>query len=105
MEFVAISLSEKQWAPWDSITHVRLLQGRRPDTETALERWRQLKALADVNGIIELEGVIRAIDPVRADGDREKSIKSDLRYWSNPEDHGTTSKDKGWLELGYLSES
>ena len=104
MKFVPIPLRKNERAPWHSITHLRLITGRRPDTGAAHERWRRLKELADRDGVIELTVAMAAIEPFRnLAGGPENSIKYDLRYWSNTVDHGDTSRDKGWLELGYLS--
>ena len=107
MSFVAIPpLRKRERVPWKSITHVRIADGKRPDTGRALERWQRLRGLADRDGVIELERVMSAIEPVRNKRrGREASIRDDLRYWANAEDHGETSLDKGWLELGSLNRS
>ena len=106
MQFFAIPLWEYQRAPWRTITHVRLVRGTRPDSLRALDSWHRLKGLADSNGVIELSRTIGAIEPHRRkDGDREKAIMFDLRYFSNLKSHGKTSLNKGWLELGYLKSS
>jgi hypothetical protein len=90
---------------WEEVTHLRLT-GKKPETNLALARWKVLKTLADGDGVVPMHKALAILDPVRnLDSGREASIRSDLRNWSNPVDHGNNSQDKGWLELGCLTSS
>ena len=103
MRFVAIALREQERAPWDTITHIRLIEGQKPHTALAIKRWETLRSLADEQGIVDVGRAIDALKPVREKTTgREAAIKYDLRFWANPRSHGNNSLDKGWLELGYL---
>lgn len=103
MPFVAVSQMPKTRTDWTGITHIHLISGRRPQTAGALARWRALTAAADGTGLVRLEAALSLIEPIRQlAGGREAAIRSDLRCWSNPVDHGNNNQDKGWLELGYL---
>ena len=103
MPFTAVTLQMNQRTPWNIITHIRLVDGVMPDTSMATARWSVLIELADVHRMIKLEDALLVLSPVRTlDGNRERSIKYDLRCWANPKGHGNNSRDKGWLELGYL---
>ncbi len=89
---------------WHDITHIRIL--RTPDMKHALERWEVLDKLADADRLVVVEQALAQLEPVRnlASG-REASVRSDLRNWSNPSDHGNNGLNKGWIELGYLHAS
>ena len=79
--------------------------GPKPDTPFKTERWKELRSLADRDGLVPLAMALANLEPVRTlDGNRERAIKSDLRAWSNPKDHGTNSQDMGWLKLRFISD-
>lgn len=100
MPFVAMPQEPGVPTNWTPITHIRVIEGKRPDTPHALERWTILAAVADLDGTIPLGKVFELVEPVRSRGGREAGIKADLRCWSNDDRHGNNSQDKGWLELG-----
>jgi hypothetical protein len=103
MAFKAVHPRERARTDWDlPLTHIRLIEGRQATTKAGTERQRKLKKHADANGVIPLATVFAIIEPERNLGDREKSIKSDLRCYSNPVTHGNNGQNKGWLELGYI---
>ncbi|HUD31197.1 MAG TPA: hypothetical protein VMQ93_20205 [Novosphingobium sp.] len=100
--FRAITHRPRTPTRWEDVTHVRVL--RQPDTAFALERWQALNAAADRDRLVPLAEALRILAPVRnLKSGRAASIRSDLRNWSNPSDHGNNSRDKGWIELGHLT--
>ncbi|WP_176593186.1 hypothetical protein [Sphingobium sp. EM0848] len=89
---------------WHLVTHIRLVNDRRPDNGHAFLRWEQLRAVADGDGIISLEIALSAIEPVRRlSVGREGAIMQDRRCWSNLRDHGNNNLNKGWIELGRMA--
>lgn len=105
MTFQALSHRRSERTRWEEVTHIRLV-GRSPDTPLAIARREVLKKLADVDGVLPLHKALASLEPVRnLRGGREASVRSDLRNWSNPASHGNNSVDKGWLELGRLTDT
>lgn len=104
MPFMAIHVPERSRTDWDAVTHIRLINGRQPSTKAGMDRWRTLNRLADTNGVVPLAKVFVSIKPERNLGDLEKSLKSDLRCYSNPITHGNNRQNKGWIELGYVAD-
>jgi len=100
MPFVAIPQERKIPTDWAPITHVRVVEGKRPQTPRAMERWKILAAAVEPDGTIPLRRVFELVEPIRSRGGRLAGIKADLRCWSNDDRHGNNSQDKGWLELG-----
>ncbi|HYE00214.1 MAG TPA: hypothetical protein VEH84_12585 [Alphaproteobacteria bacterium] len=100
MDFIPLRQAPGMRTNWDQITHIRLKAGKRPDTKGAISRWKALTEGADSDGILSLNLVYQLIEPIRKGRNHIQAIQSDLRCWSNDEDHGNNSQDKGWLELG-----
>jgi hypothetical protein len=97
MRFLPILHAPRARTKWNEITHVRLVRGKRPDTPRIVQRWEQLRSMADAHDLVPINQVLASIKPT------QRSIETSLRLWSDPRDHGTNSRDKGWLELGYLA--
>jgi hypothetical protein len=88
---------------WDAITHIRLKKLAQPDTAAAKKRWEALWAVADADGFAPVATAFRILVPMRNLANREAGIRADLRCWANDRSHGNNSQDKGWLELGSMS--
>ncbi len=102
MQFHVVSHRQSEPTRWSEITHLRISE-KVPDSPHAIERRKVLRKLADANGTVPISKVLAELEPVRKlQVGRERSIKSDLRNWSNSVNHGNNSRDKGWLELGYI---
>ena len=103
MPFVPIQPHAGQRTDWTTITHIRLVEGKQPDTKAALARWKILSTLADADGVMPLYVVFSAINPERNRGGHEAAIRADLRCYSNPTKHGNNSQNKGWIELSHMA--
>jgi hypothetical protein len=103
MPFVPVQVTPGMPLDWSTVTHIRLVPGRKPDTPRAEKSREALQRIRAENGLIELERALATLDPVRDLGDRQTGIKADLRHWANRREDARVTQDKGWLELGYIT--
>ena len=100
--FKAIKFEHRQRAPWDRITHVRLLSQYKPDTQAGERMIAHIRRNVNKNGVADLKDVIRDFPCLRKSLNPLESTRTDLRHMANDRHSGKSTENKGLIELGWM---
>lgn len=102
MRFRAIHLGHRQRADWSRITHIRLRDDVRADTDQGQQVLDHIRARANGEGVASIANVERDFPARKKILDRISGMRVDLRHMANDRDAGENELNKGLLELGWI---
>jgi len=103
MTFIPIKLKHRQRAPWDKISHVRLLPGARPDTDIGRRIMDHIRLKVDQTGVAALTAIQPNFPARQKHLESLLGMRFDLRHMANERTSGTSDENKGLIELGTIT--
>lgn len=101
MAFMKIELAHNENVDWNTATHVRLLT-ETGDDDAGQKILNHIKRRA-TDRVASVSSLFASFPHVRTYPDKLKGMRQDLRQMANKRSSGEDSRNKGKIELGYLT--
>ena len=103
MTFIPIKLKHRQRAPWNNVSHVRVIPGISPDTDIGRRIMDHIRLKADQSGVAALTDIQQNFPARQKHLGALQGMRFDLRHMANERTSGTSDENKGLIELGTLA--